>query len=604
MNYSGENFDKIHIFQEAPYGSIKNILDQCPVREMACDELLLEPGQDNQYCFVVLAGRLTLHLNSVDSFPTAEIQLGECVGELSIIDDKKPTAFIKADCDTRLLVLDKATFWFLVSTSQYVARNLLQLFSSRMRFNTEALVESLVIQTVPDIIYRLDSNGRFTFLNDSVQNLGYTPEELCGKHFTELIAHEDVERVSYDRIIEKIRKQDKFDDPQPKLFDERRAQDRKTAGLEVRLKLKEPQESPQEGAEQEDSSNIIADVSCTGIRQSEGYTGTIGIIRDITERKRLQRQVEEQKMRMESIFDTAHDAIVVFNDQGTVESFNKAACAMFGYDEQEMQSLKAEALVDRSNPKSPADRPWMQLVRGEGFHHKNRSHEDTALRKGGESFPMEYSVSEVRLKDRAINTAIIRDITDRKKAEMIIYRQANYDALTDLPNRSLFMKTLEERFNQVQENDQGMALMFIDLDRFKWINDNLGHPAGDALLQMSAQRLLDVVGEEDVVARLGGDEFVAIVMGPRTVDDVTGLAHTILDQLNEAFVLDGKEAYISGSLGIALYPQDCDSHHADLLKLADEAMYRSKHAGKNAFNFYSGENHIRKKNYDASDSGR
>ncbi len=602
MKYAGEHYDKIHIFRDAPYGALKHVLDQCTIRELKSQELLLEPGQDNQHCFIVLDGRLTLHLDSLDTFPTAEIQQGECVGELSIIDNKKPTAFIKADETTRLLVLDKASFWYLIAHSQHVARNLLQLFSSRMRFNTEALVESLVVQTVPDIIYRLDADGRFTFLNNSVRNIGFDPEELCGKHFSELIDQQDVERVSYDHIIKKIRNQEHYDQPQPKLFDERRAEERKTSGLEVRLKTKAGAPAGEDGGDH--GQCIIADVSCTGIRKGAGearnYAGTIGIIRDITERKRLQRQVMEQKVRMESIFDTARNAILVIDEQGAIDTFNRAACTMFGYAEEEMQGMAIASLIDPDVQQAPEQRPWLRLANGKGIepeHQAEDTHEDKALRKDGSLFPIAYSVSETPLANTLLHTLIIRDITRRKEAEMLIYRQANYDALTELPNRSLFMKTLRRRFSEVKEKGEGMALMFIDLDRFKWINDNLGHPAGDALLQMSAQRLLDTVGKEDMVARLGGDEFTAIVMGVKTVDDVIKLAHEILEQLNRPFQLEGQEAYISGSLGIALFPEDTVEDHETLLKLADEAMYRSKAAGKNAFHFYSGASHIREKNY-------
>ncbi len=158
------------------------------------------------------------------------------------------------------------------------------------------------------------------------------------------------------------------------------------------------------------------------------------------------------------------------------------------------------------------------------------------------------------------------------------------------------MKSLEQNVLSARAEGRTLALMFIDLDRFKWINDNLGHAAGDVLLQESANRILDCFQKDDVVARLGGDEFIALMVDDVSHDNAARAARQVLDQLNTAFVLEGESVHISGSLGIALLPGDADNKD-DLLKLADEAMYKSKNAGRNAYHFHTGESFIQPKRY-------
>ena len=155
-----------------------------------------------------------------------------------------------------------------------------------------------------------------------------------------------------------------------------------------------------------------------------------------------------------------------------------------------------------------------------------------------------------------------------------------------MPNRSLFLKTLNLEIDKAKETNNKIALMFIDLDRFKWINDNLGHVAGDHLLVEVAGRLKTCV-TSGIVARLGGDEFTVAISQMTCMPDIIKLAKDIIEQLNQSFLLEGQKIYISGSIGIAIFPDD-GNHLESLLKCADAAMYRSKAAGKNAYHFFSG----------------
>jgi diguanylate cyclase (GGDEF)-like protein len=211
-------------------------------------------------------------------------------------------------------------------------------------------------------------------------------------------------------------------------------------------------------------------------------------------------------------------------------------------------------------------------------------------RKNGEVFPEWLSI--VAIKDNKGNTrqymAVFSDITKRKQDEVKIWRQANYDALTELPNRNLFKDRLDQAMHAAHREGWQLALMFIDLDRFKWVNDTLGHGAGDLLLQQTATRLSACVREMDTVARLGGDEFTVILSDIGDSDDIARIADKVIATLGAPFDLDGHEAFVSGSVGIALYPQDADNMEA-LLRCADSAMYSAKAAGRNTYHFYTGE---------------
>ena len=599
MEYNGEHYDELVLFKGIPYDEVKDILNKGTIQELDGDEFLLRPGQINTFLFQLLEGKVGILFTDTVSETVVEIMPGSCIGELSIIDNKEATAYVKAYRKSKLLVIDQESIWKLISTSERFVINLLKLFSQRMRYNTEALAESLFVNTVPDIIYRLDKDGNFLFLNIAVEKLGFKVDELLGQPFSRLLSDEDIEKVSYKFVVDKIRRGKVDADLQPKLFDERRAQDRKTKGLEVNLRSKDSIKAfPAEINPSFSSQNLIGEVSCTGINkpdpsaESFHYAGTIGIIRDITEKKHFENQLKEQKARIEAVFDTAADAIIVINADGIIESHNHATETMFDYLENELVGMNISTLIP-SDLWNNSDRSV--LKKKSGGSTVCESLEAVGCSKDGSQFPLELSLSEVRLEHRVIFTVILRDITERKKAEQIIYRQANYDTLTDLPNRSLFIKRLEASVNEAREKGSKMAIMFVDLDRFKWVNDTMGHAAGDALLKEVARRLNACV-KKGTVARLGGDEFTAIIPGITGQGDVSTIAKDMLERLNQGFMLEGGKTYISGSVGISIFPDDAEDMEG-LMKRADEAMYRLKDAGRNGYYFFDGESFVIEKDY-------
>ena len=179
-----------------------------------------------------------------------------------------------------------------------------------------------------------------------------------------------------------------------------------------------------------------------------------------------------------------------------------------------------------------------------------------------------------------------RDVTERKEAEERIRRTANHDFLTDLPNRSLFRERLEHEIKHSARTGLPLALLFIDLDGFKDVNDRLGHAAGDQMLQEVARRVSACVRDTDTVARLGGDEFTVLLTDVTSPPHIETIAGEILDELRRPFSLAAGEATISGSIGITIYPADATAPD-ELVRNADEAMYSCKNAGRNRYQFFT-----------------
>ena len=214
-----------------------------------------------------------------------------------------------------------------------------------------------------------------------------------------------------------------------------------------------------------------------------------------------------------------------------------------------------------------------------------RTLELTAVRKDGTEFPIELSLSSVKTKGKWSAIGIVRDITERKRTEETIKHMAYHDNLTALPNRMLFVDHLNLELAHARRNRAALAVMFLDLDEFKDINDTLGHTLGDRLLKEIAARLMNTVRESDTVARLGGDEFTLLLPGNNDAESAAQVAHKILEEVRQPMTLDKNNLSITTSIGIALYPGDGDDA-VTLLKNADAAMYHAKEQGRNNFQFY------------------
>ncbi|HTH18222.1 MAG TPA: diguanylate cyclase [Magnetospirillum sp.] len=286
-----------------------------------------------------------------------------------------------------------------------------------------------------------------------------------------------------------------------------------------------------------------------------------------------------------SVVESATEAVVITNARNQIEYVNPAFTTITEYRADEVIGANPSMLQSGRHDGDFYRAMWTELRakgrwRGEIW---NR-------RKSGEFYAEWLSI--VAIKDKAGNTthhiAIFSDITHRKEDEERVWRQANYDVLTGLPNRALFLDRLTQAVRQTRREGKKFALMFLDLDGFKKVNDTLGHAAGDILLQQTAARLTECMRSSDTVARLAGDEFTCILSGIRNREDAAMVAAKILERLSEPYDLDGSSAQVRGSIGIAIFPDHAVDGGA-LMKLADEAMYAVKKRGKNNFEFVEGE---------------
>ncbi|HWR87153.1 MAG TPA: PAS domain S-box protein, partial [Acidiferrobacterales bacterium] len=307
----------------------------------------------------------------------------------------------------------------------------------------------------------------------------------------------------------------------------------------------------------------------------------LGIAEDITER----RMTEDRAARLGRILERSSNEIYVF-DAATLKftQVNQGALKNLGYTLDELLSLTAVDLKPAFTPEQ-----FRELIeplrRGD---EETLSFETEHKRKDGSLYPVEVHLQFSSSETPPVFVAVISDITERKQAQERLNYLAFYDTLTGLPNRLLLLDRIRQATFECERLERLVAIMFLDLDRFKLVNDTLGHEAGDLLLKSVAGRLSGCVRPGDTVARLGGDEFTVILANVAHVDDVGRVAQKVLDVFAAPFLLAGQEVFVSPSIGITLYPFD-DTDLETLLKNADVAMYHAKDSGRNTFQFFTPE---------------
>lgn len=315
-------------------------------------------------------------------------------------------------------------------------------------------------------------------------------------------------------------------------------------------------------------------------RDSAGRpTRMAGTFKDMTRQK----QVERELRLWQAVFESVSEGVVILDVWGRVRAANPAFCELTGWHLRDLVGRRSKILESSEN-----DRDFYRGIRRRIVDEGRWQGEVHQRRQNRSSFLAWVDINAVADDAGQIThfVAVCTDITRRKENEEELRRLANYDPLTGLPNRSQFQERLEEALVDARRQGHRVALLFGDLDRFKQINDTLGHAVGDLLLQEAARRLLRSVRERDIVSRLGGDEFTVLLT--RVSDDVqvvVGVADRIQRSFAPPFQLDGHEINVSTSLGIALFPEDGDSAER-LIKHADTAMYEAKTAGRNRYCFW------------------
>lgn len=292
---------------------------------------------------------------------------------------------------------------------------------------------------------------------------------------------------------------------------------------------------------------------------------------------RTEEALRESEAKYSTVVEKAGDGIAIIQD-GTYQFANKAMEVISGYHADEIVGMPFEELF------LPEQRT---LVRQQYEiyhldHEMPHIHEYLVHRKDGTSRHVEISFGRIRYHQRPASMGFFRDITERKKAEETIRRLAYHDALTGLPNRVLFNEMFARAKAHAGRNMRRLAVMLLDLDRFKEVNDTLGHTVGDQLLKAVALRLTGLLRTEDMVARMGGDEFMIFLNNIQENNDAEKIARKVVDSFGSPFIFDGRTLRVTTSLGVALYPDDGNDIDT-LMKNADIAMYRAKQQGRNSY---------------------
>ncbi|PIW27123.1 MAG: diguanylate cyclase [Rhodospirillales bacterium CG15_BIG_FIL_POST_REV_8_21_14_020_66_15] len=317
----------------------------------------------------------------------------------------------------------------------------------------------------------------------------------------------------------------------------------------------------------------------------DGDTAYILMARDVTERNRALKAQATREEHLRKIMDTVADGIITIDESGVIETLNPTAEDIFGYKPGELVGSNIKILMSEEDAANHDH--YLARYTNTGVRHIiGASREVVGRRKNGSLIPIELAVSEMRFSGRRLFIGALRDITERKEAEERLRDLATRDPLTRLPNRNLFTERLEEAIEQADSCGAGFAVLFLDLDNFKTINDALGHLIGDRIIQLAGQRVCGCVRGQDTVAHLSGDEFMVILEGMDDEARSAKIARDILKSLSQPFKVDGREVFTSCSIGVVTYPKNAGSL-VELMRNVDTAAHFAKKQGRANFQFYT-----------------
>ncbi|MFA7606266.1 MAG: EAL domain-containing protein [Rhodocyclaceae bacterium] len=418
----------------------------------------------------------------------------------------------------------------------------LQLRESRAQMET-------LLNTLPDPVWLKDLDGRFMACNQAMAR-------MMGAPIAELIG-----RTDHDFLP-------------PELADFFQQKDREAMAAGTSRTNEERLPHAESGQ------TIVLETIKTPVPDLNGKPmGVLGIGRNMTERKR----VEDELRLMSRVFFNSGEAILITDARNRILAVNREFIKLTGYTQEEVLGRNPHMLSAGNTPPEVYDEMWAALATSDHWQG-----ELWDRRKSGEPYPKRLSISVVRDSEGRITNYIgaFEDITERKAAEDKISYLAHHDALTGLPNRFSLHERIEQMMAFARRLDDCLAVMLINLDRFKTINDTLGHNVGDQLLIQVAKRLKRSVRDSDIVARLGGDEFVVVLTGVEAAEAVAEIAAMIVRQIATPYDIGGHELHTSPSVGICFYPQDAEATE-ELIKNADIAMYHAKAMGRSNYQFFT-----------------
>jgi diguanylate cyclase (GGDEF)-like protein/PAS domain S-box-containing protein len=414
---------------------------------------------------------------------------------------------------------------------------------------TEERFRLMVGSILDYAFFMLDPAGRVLTWNEGARRLkGYGESEIVGQPYDVFFTREDREAGRPASLLKAAAEQGRCEDE----------------GWRVR----------------KDGSRFFADAILTAVRDDSGaLVGFAKITRDVTERRRLEQHLQQQA----KVFHVAQEGIVITDAQGCVVDANRAFERITEYSVGEIRGRNMRFIQSGRHDHAFYERLWKALSatgdwRGEIW---NR-------RKSGEMFLAWISITSVRDAAGVVTAyvGILIDLARMQHAQSELERLAHHDALTSLPNRALLLSRLEQAISRANRHHGTGAVLFLDLDGFKQVNDALGHRAGDELLMAVATRLRVRLRIIDMLARLGGDEFVVVLEDITGAPAASSVAEDLIHQLSLPFTLSGgRVARIGGSVGIALFPAE-GSDALQLLEQADQALYAAKQAGRGTHRFF------------------
>jgi diguanylate cyclase (GGDEF)-like protein/PAS domain S-box-containing protein len=419
------------------------------------------------------------------------------------------------------------------------ARNALRVSEERHRF---------LADNASDVIWTMDLSGRNTYISPSVERLrGYTVAEAMQQTLHEALTpvSAQIAKAGLGRALDAIQAKKQVPD--------------------FRAELEQPCKH---------GGTVWTEVRFSGIQNDAGeFVNFLGVTRDISERKRA-----ELDLHIAAIAFESQDGMIVTDAQNTILRVNHAFTQISGYGADEVVGKTPRMLQSGRHDADFYAALWATIQTAGVWHG-----EIWNLRKNGEVYPEQITITAVKGATGQVThyVAVLRDITERKRLEKEVTQLAFFDALTQLPNRRLFNDRLTQSLTRAKRAQSSLALMFIDLDKFKPINDTHGHEAGDFVLQTVATRIESCLRASDTAARMGGDEFMVLLPDLQSSADALAVAEKIRLALEESFVMpSGVTLLASASIGIAIYPDHAQADH-DLLRLGDRAMYEAKNAGGN-----------------------
>jgi diguanylate cyclase (GGDEF)-like protein/PAS domain S-box-containing protein len=408
------------------------------------------------------------------------------------------------------------------------------------------------LEEMTDAFFSLDNKWRFTYLNHRAELfIKMKKEDVIGKFIWDVfVTTKDEPYASYLRGLEN--------------------------GIPIEFEMYSP--SPKDWVE---------------IRAFPSPNGTSVYFRVITTRKLLEQELKASEEKYRKLVELSPYPIGVHKD-GVFTYMNSAGVKALGG--KTMDDIVGKNLMDFIHPNyiDIVKKRWETIVK-ENIEAPVLEEKYITLDK--KVIDVEISAFRIPGNDEKLIQIFFRDITDQKMSEKLIRKMAYYDSLTGLPNRNHFNKAFAEAIHHAKNNDQSLAVLFIDLDRFKLVNDTFGHQMGDLLLKQVTIRMQSCVNKTDMISRQGGDEFI-ILLKNTSKEGTMHTANKLLEGLSYPFVLSGNELYITPSIGISMYPHDAISAE-ELIKNADLAMYEAKNKGRNTFVFFSSElfnNNFRKAN--------